>query len=152
MNEECKIFWHTYLQEVGLPTHKDPLEIFCFSENKETADELAKATISGIKTGTASLLWEMEKQGVGIPQNGDLSLVTYGNGKPACVIETINVNIIPFNEVSAEFAATEGETDPSLAYWRKCHWREFAAACEQLGWEANETMPVICEEIKVVYS
>ena len=133
-----------------MPAETSPLEVFYFTDSKEYADELAKATISGQKTGTASLLWDMES--TGIPKPGDLSLVTFANDEPACVIETTEINIVPFNEVNPEFAATEGEIDPSLEHWRKCHWREFVDQCYKLNRIPSETMPVISERIKVVYT
>ncbi len=45
---------------------------------------------------------------------GGLSVVTRFSGEPLCVIETQKVQIVPFSEVSAEFAATEGEGDGTL--------------------------------------
>ena len=52
---------------------------------------------------------------------GDLSIVTDWAGQALCVIETESVVLVPFNEVSAEFAATEGEGDGSLEFWTEGH-------------------------------
>jgi hypothetical protein len=41
------------------------------------------------------------------------------------VIETIEVFVVPFNEVSEQFAFEQGEGDRSLAYWRKAHENYF---------------------------
>ena len=57
---------------------------------------------------------------------------------------------MPFDEVSAEHAAAEGEGDRSLAYWRRAHQR---------FWERHSTdprgfapdMPVVCERFEVVW-
>ncbi len=149
MNEKCKTFWLLFLKSAELPLDTQPLEVFYFSDSKESADELAHATIEGRKTGTAALFWEMES--TGIPKKGDLSLVTFSNNEPACVIETTEVNIVPFNEVTQDFASTEGESDLSLDHWRKCHWREFVVQCKRLNHIPSETMPVICERFKVIY-
>ncbi len=41
------------------------------------------------------------------------------------IIQTIEVFVLPFNEVSEQFAFDEGEGDRSLAYWRKAHENYF---------------------------
>ncbi len=152
MNKKCRDFWISFLKQAGLPLEELPLEVFHFTDSKEYADELARAAISGLKTGTAGLLWEIEEYSPGIAKPGDLSIVTYANEEPACVIETEEVNIVPFNEVTAEFTATEGADDPSLEHWRRCHWKEFVVQCDKLNRTPTENMPVICEKFKVVYT
>jgi uncharacterized protein YhfF len=52
-----------------------------------------------------------ETDQVVLPQKGDLSVVLGGSGNPVFVIETVNVVILPFNEVSEQFAFEEGEGD-----------------------------------------
>jgi len=61
------------------------------------------------------------------------------------------VEIVPFDNVSDSFAATEGEGDKTLRYWREAHWRFFSRECQRIGREPNLHMPVVCEEFKVVY-
>ena len=45
------------------------------------------------------------------PGAGDHWIVTNGADDPVCVIETTEVRIIPFDEVSEEYARTSGEGD-----------------------------------------
>ena len=85
------------------------------------------------------------------PQPGDLSIVTDWSGRPLCVIETQSVEIMPFREVTAEFAAIEGEGDGSLTYWQEGHRRYFKRECARVGREFDEDMLVACECFKVVY-
>ncbi|MGR4868778.1 ASCH domain-containing protein [Variovorax sp. LARHSF232] len=75
------------------------------------------------KRATATSLWSLER----LPAPGDLSIVTNWSGAPLCIIETLAVDVVPFNEVGAEFAATEGEGDGSLAYWQEAHRPYFAS-------------------------
>ena len=82
---------------------------------------------------------------------GDLSIVTDWSGKPLCVIETQSLEVVPFNEVSAEFAATEGEGDGSLAFWQAAHRACFTRECIAAGREFSESMLVACERFRVVY-
>jgi uncharacterized protein YhfF len=51
---------------------------------------------------------------------------------------------VPFKQVSAEFAAREGEGDGSLQSWRESHWDFFSRECRRLGRAPNEAMPVVC--------
>ena len=51
--------------------------------------------------------------------------------KALCIIETVQVDVMPFEQVSAEFAAIEGEGDGSLAYWRQAHLEYFTRECER---------------------
>jgi uncharacterized protein YhfF len=44
-----------------------------------------------------------------------------GKGEAVCVIRTLSLRLIRFNEMSAELAALEGEGDLSLAYWQSAH-------------------------------
>jgi uncharacterized protein YhfF len=74
-----------------------------------------------------------------------------GQGQPVCIIQTTQVEIKPFNQVDADFAAAEGEGDRSLAYWRDVHWRFFSRECQTIGREPSLTIPVVCERFRLVY-
>lgn len=94
-------------------------------------------------------MYEHEKQP--LPTVGGLSVVTLWGGKPACVIETRSVEIVPFEEVTPEFAQIEGEGDKSLEYWREAHWNFFTSECAQIGRIPSSDMKVVCEQFAVVY-
>jgi uncharacterized protein YhfF len=68
-----------------------------------------------------------------------------------CVIETLDVQIVPFFQVDADFAATEGEGDGSLAYWQRAHTAFFGRECQRLGREFSPHVPVVCERFALVY-
>lgn len=126
-------------------------EAFHFDDNAPSADELAALVLAGRKRATAGLLWAYEQAGKPLPKPGDLSVVTRFSGEPVCVIETRRVDIVPFNEVGAEFAATEGEGDGSLAYWQRAHTAYFGRECQRLAREFRADMPVVCEQFAVVF-
>lgn len=79
-------------------------------------------------------------------------IVTNWRGTPQCVIETRSISVVPFEEVSAQFAAVEGEGDATLEYWRRVHWEYFGRECGRIGRAQSSTMPVLCEKFEVVYS
>jgi uncharacterized protein YhfF len=68
-----------------------------------------------------------------------------------CVIETLGIQIVPFSKVDADFAATEGEGDGSLAHWQRAHTAFFGRECQRLGREFSLAAPVVCERFAVVY-
>lgn len=86
-----------------------------------------------------------------MPTIGDLMVVTNWSGEPVCIIETQQLHQCRFSEVTAEFAALEGEGDQSLAWWREAHRAFFTLECETLGIEFSEDMPVLQEHFTVVY-
>jgi uncharacterized protein YhfF len=149
--ERYREFWKAFarLQDAD-PTPRF-IEAFHFDDNEASAKELAALVLSGRKRATAALGWVHEAKGIRIPQHGDLSIVTDYAGNEVCVIETTRVDSVPFFEVSAEFAATEGEGDGSLDHWRRVHEAFFARECERIGRTPEPAMPVICERFHVVF-
>lgn len=56
-----------------------------------------------------------------------------------------------FALVSADFAATEGEGDRSLAHWQRAHTAYFERECLRIGRRFTLEAPVLCETFSVVY-
>jgi uncharacterized protein YhfF len=144
-------FWATFVTTQTVDPTQRFLEAFYFDDNELSANELAQLVIDGRKRATAALLWVHDSEGKRVPAPGDLSIVTDFSGKEVCVIETTRVDIVPFSEVTAEFAATEGEGDGSLEYWRRVHEAFFGRECERIGLAPEPGMPVVCECFEVVF-
>jgi uncharacterized protein YhfF len=145
-------FWRDYLD--SLPSsqqHPDvPADVFAFGDSKGLADELAGLVREGVKTATCSALWSYEEDQKPIPQKGELSIVIDGAGIPVAVIETIEVFLAAFNEVTERFAWEEGEGDRSLAYWRQAH-RNFFGRQRFKDRAFDERMPLVCERFRVLH-
>jgi uncharacterized protein YhfF len=144
-------FWATYCAAAGGIDESRFYEAFCFGDSEELANGLAELVLAGTKRATAATAWSFEAAGKRLPQPGDLSVVTDWGGKPLCVIETTRVDVMPFDEVSAEFAAIEGEGDGSLRYWRQAHTEFFSRECAGSGRTFSEDMLISCERFDVVY-
>jgi uncharacterized protein YhfF len=144
-------FWEAFAATRTTDPTPHFLEVFYFADNEPTANELAALVMAGSKRATAGLLWSHENDHRPLPQPGDLSVVTDFSGKPVCVIETKQVEIVPFEEVSEEFAAIEGEGDGSLEYWRNAHEAYFERECKRIGRTPEARMPVVCEQFEVVF-
>ncbi len=144
-------FWNRFAVATGESDVRRFYESFAFGDSEALANELAALVLSGVKRATAGAVWSYEAEGKRLPVAGDLSIVTDWAGQPLCVIETQSVEQVPFNEVSAAFAATEGEGDGSLQYWRDAHRDYFTRECERAGRKFDESMLVACERFKVAY-
>ena len=129
----------------------DSCSAWHFCDNKSDADELAQLVLVGAKRATAGALWSYEAEGEPLPQSGALSVITDWDGNPCCVIRTVSVEVAAFEDVGDRFAATEGEGDGSLAYWREAHWVAFARSLATVGREPAPDMPVVCEVFEVVF-
>jgi uncharacterized protein YhfF len=144
-------FWNAFEATVDFDASTRFYEVFFFADTEAVANELAALVLCGTKQATASLLWTYEAEGQALPRPGNLSVMTDWGGHPLCIIETMEVELVPFDEVSPEFAATEGEGDKSLRYWREVHWNYFSRECEAIARQAESTMPVVCERFNVIY-
>jgi uncharacterized protein YhfF len=144
-------FWQSFVETQAVDPSPRFFEAFHFDDNERSADELARLVLAGRKRATAGLVWSFEAASVPLPKVGDLSVVTNWAKTPLCVIETRRVDVIVFDEVSEEFAATEGEGDGSLRYWREAHWAYFGRECERMGRTREPSMPVVCERFEVIF-
>ncbi len=115
------------------------------------ADELGTLVMSSRKTATCWALWEAEAEAEPITEVGQKTILLDGRGEPLCVIETTEVEVIPFERVDARFACDEGEGDGTLEYWREQHQRFFSRTLPQIGREFSPRMPLICERFHKVY-
>ncbi|MFO1245031.1 MAG: ASCH domain-containing protein [Ramlibacter sp.] len=144
-------FWRAFATADSRATEERFYEAFFFGDSAALANELAELVLRGTKRATAAALWTFEAQAKRVPEPGDLSVVTDWSGNPLCVIETKSIEVMPFHEVSADFAATEGEGDGSLLFWRQAHTEYFSRECARAGREFSEGMLVVCERFEVVF-
>jgi uncharacterized protein YhfF len=143
-------FWNAFAA-TGAADERRFYESFAFGDSEALANELAALVLSGVKRATTGALWSYEAEGKRLPVPGDQSIVTNWAGEALCVIETTRVDLVPFNQVSAEFAAVEGEGDGSLAYWMEGHRQYFMRECSRAGRVFAEDMLVACERFVVVF-
>ena len=125
-------------------------EAWPFGATPAHADELLALVLTGIKTGTASAVWEYEDGDEPMPQGGELSIILDGSGEPRAVIRTTALEIVPFDRVSADHAHSEGEGDRTLASWREAHeryWRRYSGSPRGFA----PDMPILCERFELLW-
>jgi uncharacterized protein YhfF/uncharacterized cupin superfamily protein len=142
--------WADELIAAGEAIDLARVEQWSFGDSAELANELVELVVHGTKRGTAGSLWAYEHDRLPVPVVGGRSIVTRFDGTPVCLIETTAVAIEPFRDVGEEFAASEGEGDLSLAYWRRVHEEYFTRECATIGRVFSDEMPVVCESFALV--
>ena len=130
---------------MSLPERYRDAVTFSFGDTPELADELLALVIAGCKTATCGALRDFGPEGAPLPQVGRRDVALDGGGRPAAVIETLEVTHRRFDEVDASFAADEGEGDGSLAFWRRAH----VAFFQRTGGFTPD-MAVVCERFRLV--
>ncbi|MDD2591996.1 MAG: ASCH domain-containing protein [Erysipelotrichaceae bacterium] len=133
-----------------MPDNTQYYEAFCFDLNEKDANELLSLVLDHKKTATSSSLYYFEKTNNVLPKPNDYSIVTDWNKNPKCVIQTIKVTILSFNEMTYELCKLEGE-DEDLTSWQNKHRNFFTQEGKIIGYEFIENMSIVFEEFRIVY-
>ena len=135
----------------GITLPSSPVRVDGYGDTAELSEELIGLIKSGRKRAGTGLLWAYENDAEPVAKTGDVEIVVDHRNRPVLVTRIVSSAVIAFNQVSAEYAAIEGEGDGSLAYWREGHWRFFSRECKRIGKEPAQTMPVICNVFEVLH-
>ena len=128
--------------ERGAPA---PPVTFSFGDSPEMADQLLALVLAGTKTATCGALRDFPPGGPDMPVVGRRDMVLDGQGRPAALIETLEVTIRRFDEMDEAFAYDEGEGFRTLADWRTGHQAYF----ERNGGFSPD-MELVCERFRLV--
>lgn len=124
MEERSRAYLESYLNSLPLKTAEKytsfSSDYFCSDEYN--ANVCAELILRGEKRASCSMEYWYSYEGEERPEVGHLQVVTDWSGKPVCIIEISSVSTCKYRDVSAEFAAAEGEGDKTLSWWRKAHW------------------------------
>lgn len=116
---------------------------FSFGDSPQLNDELLALVLAGKKTATCGALCGYGLGGDPMSEVGRRDVVLDGAGEPACVIETLSVETMRFDDVDPNFTDREGEGD--YAAWRAGHEAYFA---RNGGFSSD--MDVVCETFRLV--
>ncbi len=122
----------------------DRLNSFTFGDSADLSEHLLDLVRDGYKTATCAALRDYADSGLPLPEVGRLDVALTWEGKPALIIQTIEVTTRRFCDVDEAFALAEGEDD-SLADWAAGHRAYFE---RNGGWEAE--MMLVCERFRLV--
>jgi len=153
---EIREFWGHASKVLGV-SDDTPYCAYTFAEPNDDADVIAEIdalsglALAGLKRGTAHMKIQFANDNIPMRSIGDYWVVLKCDGSPVCVVKIIGIDIVPFNEVGPVFAASEGEGDMTLDFWRKGHGEYFEEQCERWGEGFRDDYPVVCESFILVY-
>ncbi|AQS49302.1 ASCH domain-containing protein [Thioclava nitratireducens] len=117
---------------------------FTFGDSRELCDQLLTLIRQGKKTATCGALTYFTEGGEDMPVVGRRDIALDWDGKPAVMIETVEVTIRRFCDVDEDFALAEGENE-TLEGWRRDHQAYF----ERNG-GFNPEMELVCERFRLI--
>jgi uncharacterized protein YhfF len=141
-----KEYWEKYLNKTGAQ-----LELsgdFMFGWDERVATMCLNLVLTGKKTGTCGSLLAYQIEGTPLPKVGEYFIITDWLGTPRCIIETIEVIVKPFQDMTENFTILEGEGDHME--WQRGHRNFFITEGKQLGYKFTEDMPIVFEVFRVV--
>ncbi|MEM5583735.1 ASCH domain-containing protein [Roseibium sp. AS2] len=119
-------------------------ETFKFGDSRELSDQLIALVRSGTKTATCGALRDFQDGGDAMPVAGRRDIALNWDGSPALVIETLEVTVTRYCDVTEDFARAEGENE-DLAGWRRDHQAFFAR-----NGGFDPVMELVCERFRIV--
>lgn len=150
-NREIEEYWQAFKKiTMNAP---DTYDAWPFGATQQQADDLAQLVLKGKKTATSSAykIYQDENENEALPYVGLYNIILNGNNLPVAILKTIEVTIVPFNEVTKEHAFLEGEGDRSLSYWREVHQDFFEMELKTINQSFNENILVVCERFELVH-
>ncbi|HEU5139942.1 MAG TPA: ASCH domain-containing protein [Bacillales bacterium] len=144
MNQAAQTYWNQYWNGNEMPKS---VSAWQFGDNP---DGLAQLVIDGVKTATCSgyIFYEVEKEP--LPTTEDYSVILNSKEEPVAIIKTVEVTLVPMNEVPEDFAIAEGEGDRTYRYWWEVHEKFFKEELNEIGREFSDDMLLVCERFELV--
>jgi len=146
-----QLFWNAFINATNRDVNSKYVDCFHFDNTEEWANRLLGLVLVGQKRATASSVYFYECRKMPLPKIGDLNIITDWKGNPRCVIETTNVTVLPFKDMTFEICKREGE-DENLESWQKGHIHFFTEDGQTEGYQFTWDMPIVFEDFEVIYS
>ncbi|ETT86859.1 ASCH domain-containing protein [Viridibacillus sp. FSL R5-0477] len=142
MNKEAQTYWNEYWGEQNKPTSVSTWKF------GDTADRLAEQVVSGEKTATCSGHAFYELKNMPLPMINDYGVILNSEEQPVAIVKTVEVSLVPMNEVTEEFAIAEG--DGTYEKWKDIHVNFFSSELQKYGLTFTEDMLLVCERFKLI--
>lgn len=147
--ESINQYWESFKEKHNLSSNLP--EAWMFGDGSEAmGNELAELVVQGVKRATCSAKCLHDIENEDVPVEGQYNIILNGKNQPACIIQYTQINIIPMNEVTEEFAVLEGEGDLSYKYWFDEHERFFRKELSSFNLAFSFDIDLVCQEFKVV--
>lgn len=125
----------------------DELRVLELGTPGELRRRLTYLALAGEKTATAGLLsLDYHAEGEEVEHAGEHLVLVDDTGARVAEVEITRAELVPFAEVTREFAHAEGEGFRSIEDWRQTHRRYWA----DQGHEVADSSTVVCLWFRVV--
>ena len=147
---EIDEFWNEFIQKTGRSPEDRCAGDLNFEAKGFVGNEMITLVLAGKKTAffTSWATYAIDQEP--LPISGELYVVLDHNNNPTCVIETEEVQVVPFNEVTWEMASKEGE-DENLGAWKEKKQEYLEDEGAILGFEFTPDIKLVYQTFKVVY-
>lgn len=123
----------------------------CIGTSPEMNAAILDNIARGLKVGTFPLPLQLEKLGEKLPQPGDLTIQLKLDGTPRLLVQTTQVDTLPFGALTAEHTAIDGPTVRPIDIWRKVHIPYYTAIMAEYGLTFSEDVPICIERFACLY-
>lgn len=143
-------FWNNFLKSTGLPETTPFGGEITYSDDEQEFAAVLALILCGKKTAQFSALAGYHIDNEPLPHKSEYYVLNNWKGEPVAVIRTINVEILPFEEITWEMAQKEG-ADEDLSAFRSRYSEFFREDADIVGYDFSPEMPVVFEEFEVVW-
>ncbi|MBC1475287.1 ASCH domain-containing protein [Listeria grandensis] len=147
--ENVKAYWGAYAVANGLDRNVPPAWMFG-DGSQEMGDRLGSLVVQGIKTGTCAAHCVFELENEPIPEVNTYEIVLDGSNEPLAIIKYTKIELVKMNEVTHDFARSEGEGDLSYEYWYTGHKKFFTWELAQYGRAFTDDLLLVCQTFEVM--
>ncbi|PFM66872.1 ASCH domain-containing protein [Bacillus cereus] len=142
MNAAAQRYWEEFWKNEEAPQN---VSAWRFGD---TPNRLAQQVVERTKTATCSAYLFYQLENIPIPTTEDYGVILDHDENPVAIVKTIEVTIVPMNEITEEFAIAEG--DGSYTNWKEIHERYFRSKLDEVDHEFSEDMLLVCERFRII--
>ena len=143
-------YWQKFLKSTNRDEEEKCSGDLFFEAKGFVSDQLTALVLSGKKTAffTSFATYAIDQEP--LPVSGELYIVVDRANNPVCVIEITSVTVLPFNEITWDMAALEGE-DENLAQWKERKTEYLQEEGDILGFEFKPDLKLVFQTFQVIY-
>lgn len=143
-------FWAEYAASVNLSEDEYFSGELGFEARGFAGNERIASVLSGQKTGYFASLATYTIDNEPLPATGEYYVVMDNNSQPVCIVQSDEVEIVPFNQVPWAMAMLEGE-DENLEQWRAKEREYLEEEADIVGFEFTEDLKLVFMRFHLVY-
>ena len=143
-------FWEKFVKESGLDPDSKYDGVFGFEAQGFFGAERIAALLAGKKRAAFFPYSSYVVDDGLIPVSGEHYIILGAGRQPVCVIQTTRVQVVPFDQVTMEMVAKEGE-DSSMEEWREKTRENLEEEGQVVGFEFSPDIKLVYMEFEVVY-